>query len=252
MGEKHRVVSLLSADQGIIEAIAYGVDSQRGRLRHAVMPFGTGEAFLYANPARSPSKLVDFSLLNARSAIREDVRRFAYASFWSECIIQSHVAGGDSDACYRLYNAALDALECCDARWHVTLASARFVWRFLKINGSYPALTQCEHCSANLSDGSGAYWDTLQRVALCAACYNARTIDTDTASINSAARHTVLALSLTLLHFFNYQIKIPFEKTLHDTHMNEQHAVEIGEFSNRMIESYMERELRSLVVVRQL
>ena len=230
-----------------MDVVAYGVDSQRGRLRHATSLFASGESFLYTNPARRPSKLVDFTLHKPRSAVREDIHRFSHASLWSECIIHTH-AGGDAGTCYRLYDAALDALEKCHAPWQMNLASARFLWRFLVLNGVRPTITHCNHCGTSLTD-SHAYTNGRLTV-LCANCHHIMLRDASSAAA-TANRYATQTLSPVLVHFFTTQINRPFEHLLSqppphsDTHI-------IREFVCQIVEHYIERELRVLRVLRQL
>ncbi len=246
MGESHRVISLLSAE-GLLDAIAYGTDGRRGRLRHAATLFSNGETFLYTNPLRRPSKIVDFVITRTRNAIRENLHRFSHASLWSECITRSYAAGGDTAGCYRLYNAALDALERCVTPLQMDLASARFVWRFLFLNGVRPAIKNCSHCGASLMGIACAYWSSASRAIWCSSCYQTNAMERDDLNPNN-----VIKLPPSLLDFFNVQIALPFEELLHSYSSNKYEACAIREFACRFTEHYLDRKLLALGVLRQI
>ena len=246
MGEAHRVISLLSAE-GLLDAIAYGADGSKGRLRHAATLFSSGESFLYTNPLRRPSKLVDFVITKARNTLRENLHRFSHASLWSECITRSYAAGGDTAACYRLYNAALDALERCTTPLQMDLASARFVWRFLVLNGVRPAIKSCSHCGTSLIGIQCAYWRTASRAAWCPACYQSCALEGRDPHPNH-----VITLPRPLLHFFNTQLVLPFEEALHSYAATEYEARVIREFACHFAEHYLDRKLLALGVLRQI
>ncbi|MFP3959341.1 MAG: DNA repair protein RecO [Spirochaetaceae bacterium] len=169
-GDIHRSVTLMTAEEGLITAVAYGAGSRKGRLRGLVAPFHRGICYLYTNPVKNQSKITDFDVLDYYSGIREGVDRFYAASLCAEVLLRSFGGAGESRRAYELLHTVLPALDGAPDHPAVRRAVVQFLWRYFDVIGSRPDLDRCVSCGR----GIGAEEDRLFRPfatgVLCGEC----------------------------------------------------------------------------------
>ena len=180
-GETNRILTILTPDKGIIDAVLYG--GRKSRLRSLASPFHTGTIWLYNDEARHSIKITDFDVVKFRPVLHENLYKTLAASFCSELLIKTK--GGNEDSQYKvlwqLMNGFLDGLELIDEKG-AELGLLRFIWRFLSLQGVQPDINACCVCDSEFisSDTIGnekknvlsyaSYYDESKQGFLCNDC----------------------------------------------------------------------------------
>ncbi len=107
LGEIHKSIVFLTPDAGLLNAVAYGAYSKRGKLRGVSEPFTHGRFHLYHDPVKDRTKVEDVEVLRYFHGIREDVTRYFCASLWAEVVLASF-GGGEGSA--QLFQVLRDGL----------------------------------------------------------------------------------------------------------------------------------------------
>lgn len=173
VGEIHLGVRLLSAEQGVMQAMAHGARSQRGKLRGVVGPFHSGICYLYSDPVKNSSKITEFDVRSFRTGIREDLERYCTAALWIESVLAGHAGGSAAAELFPLLEEHLDLLAELDPR-KVPRLEALFLWQFLDILGAQPELGRCALCDAALPDGKDASYSGSAGGFVCSSCGGVR------------------------------------------------------------------------------
>lgn len=133
---------MLTADDGLVRAIAHGANTEKGKLRGSTVPFCSGRAYLYTNPATQSTKITDMDATEFFPSLRGDLKKFYTACLWAELILKTFASGGAAEALYDLFRSALVELDRRDTAG-ADLISVQFIWRFLGLSGSRPDLDIC-------------------------------------------------------------------------------------------------------------
>lgn len=180
-GENNRILTLLTPDRGVIDAVLYG--GRKSRLRSLASPFHTGVIWLYNDETRHSIKITDFDASKFRPSLHENLYKTLAASFCSELLIKTKSGNEDSQysILWTLTNGFLDGLELTDEKG-AKLGLLRFIWRFLSIQGVQPDIDSCCVCESEfLSEASignqernmlsyKAYYDESKQGFLCNEC----------------------------------------------------------------------------------
>lgn len=137
-GETHASVDLLTAEEGLVPAVAWGLGARRSSLRGRVVPFARGTVWLYRDPRQERAKITDMQVDRYALSASEDLGRYYHASLWAEIASRSLAAGGDPGAAdgadaWHLMDEALDLLEVREVE--VKRISLLFLWRYLGLLG---------------------------------------------------------------------------------------------------------------------
>ncbi len=162
-GESHAMVDLLTEEEGLVPAVAYGLRSRRSSLRGKVVPFVRGVAWLYRDPRQERSKITDFEVERYALVLQHDLSAYYHASLWAEVVWRTHASGGDEPAVYRLIDDALSLIEDpspdrCDAR----LVGLSVLWRYLHILGVQPDLERCIVSDRALAEAEVRYYHRVE------------------------------------------------------------------------------------------
>ena len=169
VGENHRGLSMLVAQEGLIRPLAFGAQSRRSRLRATAVPFNIGLADLQFNAVNNQWRLENFEPKNCHDALGENLDRYYTASAWAEILLSTHGGGEDSAALLNLTSGALSLL--CKAEGEaITRLKTGFLWNFLDIEGVRPDVSQCGQCERTLSDSAGNVHFGRDGLLLCPVC----------------------------------------------------------------------------------
>ena len=102
---------MLTPDEGLVRAIAHGANTAKGKLRGSTVPFCSGRAYLYSNPAKQSIKITDMDATEFFSGIRGDLKKFYTASLWAELILKTFASGGAEAGLFGLFRSALGELD---------------------------------------------------------------------------------------------------------------------------------------------
>lgn len=180
IGEDNRIVSFLSPDRGVFDAILYG--GRKSKLRSMVSPFHSGKGWFYNDETRHSIKITDFDPVSFRPSLRENLYKTCAASFAAELVIKTQGASTPDELSklWILVNGFLDGLDLSsdeDAR----LGTLRFIWRYLEMLGMQPDASGCEICGKSFfstendflpktPDSMLSYYDEARHCFLCSEC----------------------------------------------------------------------------------
>ncbi len=154
-GEQHKSLTLLTADRGLLQAMAWGAWRMQSRLATGSEPFTHCLARLYHNPVKNTYKVTELEIRDGFEGLRRDLDRISAASLWAEVCLRSIAAGETSSGLYRLMLGCLRQLDAGAAAPYVT---CQFLWRFLDLAGYRPDPSSCEHCGRLFADAETARW----------------------------------------------------------------------------------------------
>lgn len=144
----HKVATFLIPQNSscyILRATLFG--GAKSHLRGSIVPFYTGNLWVYTNPTNSSNKVVDFEVIHSRYNIRNSLTHLWASSFVSELCIKLK---GCID--WKLVNAFLDGINTSDDK-ECKVAILRFIWRVALSSGVAPSLAFFENCK------DGIYFD---------------------------------------------------------------------------------------------
>jgi DNA repair protein RecO (recombination protein O) len=141
LGEADRVLVLFSGETGKFEAVVKGARRQRSRFVGNTLPFNYLEGLFFTG--KNLDSLSQAELIHSFSALRDDLNKFAYATFWVELVdgfVPERQEAGDI---FRFLLAAFIVLENTAEPEIINLA---FQVRLLKYLGYQPELNRCVSC----------------------------------------------------------------------------------------------------------
>ena len=161
-----RIVSLLSSEEGIVDAFVFG--GARSSLRSAASPFVYATAFVYADPVKHYRKLSDLAILETFPGLRETYPRLWSASVIAELVLRTSGCGGEYAEILDLSLGALRLLSEADERL-AELVLLSYLWKSLGIMGLQPDPGACASCGKPLSQ-SGMRYSASHEGFVCGAC----------------------------------------------------------------------------------
>lgn len=180
IGEDNRIITFLSPERGVFDAILYG--GRKSKLRSMVSQFHSGKGWFYNDESRHSVKITDFEPSAFRPSIRENLYKTCAASFAAELVIKSFGVTDQSELSelWILVNGFLDGLDLSsdeDAR----LGTLRFIWRYLNLLGMCPDAGECAVCGRQFfsqdvdfltksDENMISYYDAVQHGFLCSDC----------------------------------------------------------------------------------
>lgn len=151
LGEKNLLVKLFAEQFGLLDVVAYGAQSMNSKLRTVNTIGMAGTAYLYRQRSKSLGVLREFEPDVMQRAVGNRIYYFLYHSLWTEVLIATFGSGSEYQRGFALLHAGLAALRSCVTEAHHRLATARFLWRYLRLNGVSPELTRCAACAEPLA-----------------------------------------------------------------------------------------------------
>ncbi len=148
-----RVVTLLSAADGLFEAFVFG--GGKSKLRSLASPWHRGTAWIYRDGAKDFIKLTDFDAQSEYPGVRADLQAISIATFASEFVVATSALGGDWSDAFGLVSDLLAALDDAVGRQDsdaVDRALALFAMRALDVMGLSPDPRECASCAGAIAD----------------------------------------------------------------------------------------------------
>ena len=238
-GEKNTLVKLFTQEFGIVDVVAYGARSIHSSL-HVVNRMGTiGVAYLYMRKDRTLSKLIDFELHNQHAFAKDNILYFLHISLWIETLIATFGSGSEYWKSFSLLHAAITVLRGCATEAEYALTTARFLWKYLYINGICPDITHCAKCAASLVHANNSIY--LDGHLYCQECYR-----TDPRNIQL---DRYKKYSTRLAQYFLEEINTPFPHIVKNTTFI-QMQTQIFDFIISITEHVIGHPLKSFAVIR--
>jgi DNA repair protein RecO (recombination protein O) len=141
LGEADRVLVLFSEELGKFEAVVKGARRQRSRFVGNTLPFNYLEGMFFTG--KNLDSLSQAELVHSFSALRDDLNKFAYATFWVELVDGFVPERQETGELFRFVLAAFVILENTSDPEIINLA---FQVRLLKYLGYQPELNCCACC----------------------------------------------------------------------------------------------------------
>jgi len=166
-GEADRMVSLLTAERGRIEARVPGVRKSRKR-------FGGLDLYVLAEfefqQRRGRSGLVSAQVVNSWPGIRVEIERLALAAYAAELLLQAVPEDAPAADAFRLAEAAFSSLDLDDGEAHAGQGWARaFELKLLHVLGCRPMLRRCAHCG-EATTGRDVRWSVTSGGVVAGHC----------------------------------------------------------------------------------
>ncbi|HLW22393.1 MAG TPA: DNA repair protein RecO [Sphaerochaetaceae bacterium] len=226
-GDLHRLVTLLSPDLGIFEAVAYG--ARKGKLAGGIEIGTLGTVYLYHNRTRGDYTLVDVDPEHTVERIRDDLPRLYTAQTMTEMALRMH--GGDFEQLYRELGSALILLESGEADPRLILI--QYIWRFISIMGLESELASCPICSNEYGEQEILSFNTGLHTPCCARCGDVDSTSYELALGPGARRYLTLTRTLDVQEAVSVQL-------------SETAAIRLGRYMIRYVTNILGGPLKTL------
>ena len=167
LGDNHRSVHILTSQNGLIYAAAFGAGGKQSRLRALIQPFSLCDGEFYFDPVKKLWRLKDGNCLEMRDSFHENLSKYYSALFWSELIRKTDGGAGTNDF-FQLTQAFLQTMDRTEIL-NVPSVLAAGVWRFLELEGIRPDLNSCSRCGRTAPENKAVCYDTEGQV-ICSSC----------------------------------------------------------------------------------
>lgn len=164
IGERDKLVSLLTADYGLIRAFVRGAKQIKSRLSSSTSLFAYSEFSLFKG--REAYTIDNAVPIEVFFELRQDIERLAVAQYFAQLAYE---------LCYEeqpeeeMLSVLLNALHLlCKGSKSVELIKSAVEFRFLSLGGYMPSILACANCGAYESDLM--YFDTLDGSIYCENC----------------------------------------------------------------------------------
>ncbi len=182
-GERNALISILTPDMGLLEAVGFG--SGRGAKSFRSPLYGEG-VFSLERKSENSIYLKDTEIITEHEWIKNNIDSIALSSLFSELVIKSRLVDG---RVYRLYTSVLDRMD----GDMTDRCAVYFLTHFLSIEGLSGDWKSCPVCGREYQDGEVLGFSTTTGSAVCSSC------DTlsQTLILPSNARSYVMWVSLS-------------------------------------------------------
>jgi DNA repair protein RecO (recombination protein O) len=169
-GDFDLILTFLSLERGKISLIAKSAKKSTKRFAGILELFSLMEVVASTGKSRGLPVLQEAALISPFSAIRSDISKTAYASYWCE-LLNNWVEENQKQApLFYLLKHALSQLDRGAPTTSET--SIFFQMRLLRLSGHSPRLSQCGRCRKNLEtiQPNAVVFDIAKGAILCDGC----------------------------------------------------------------------------------
>ncbi len=231
LGEADKIVTLYTAHQGKVDAVAKGVRRTKSRLAGHLEPLTLG-AYLLAE-GRELDIVTQAETIEAFPALREDLERLSRGLYCAELVERLTPERSEGNPVFRLL---VETLGYLDSAPEYELASRRFELRLLAELGYRPSLGECAVCGKRLEPEAN-FWSSAAGGAVCPAC--------EDDSLRLAG------LSLNALKLLRLLQRAPYEEVTR-VRVSGALAAELESCLGDYVRYVLEREVRSARFVETL
>ena len=173
-GEGHKIVRILTATLGKVEATAFGVRKTKSKFGSKLEPFSHVRLQLYRKSEESLYTIREADAIHHNEAIREDFHKFATGSTVIEPVVRFVETGSEEYGLYRILTRCLSTLNSIPADKALYLLSMYEI-KFLAEMGYRQQTATCTSCDTEVSPEQ-AFADAGDGFPLCSGCRTARSI----------------------------------------------------------------------------
>lgn len=164
-GEADRIVSLFTADHGLLKGFARSARKSRKRFGAALEPFARVRLLWRQRSSSNLVQLQEAELVELHPRLRSDLKAMALASYGCELVEQLFGEGGEHPEVFDLLASLLASLDrqggCAEHRLLLEL-------RLLRLSGHEPHLLHCSLCGGGLPEE--ARFSPVHNGSLCPNC----------------------------------------------------------------------------------
>jgi len=231
--ERHRIVSALTENSGLITALARNSIQSR-RFGGALEPFSASEWHFSQRPGAELCSLSEAHIRRGYEGLRKDFEKLALASVFNELILKLAPQGEPCPDLFRLHSNALAYLEESDKPGADLALLNFYLAKLLQWNGHQPQLELCLVCQAGL-DGlleNGIPETTLSCLPADAGwvCPNCRTEQTRHVRMQGGFQNSLLRVSPRAIRDFQWGLLLPIRKAAAIAQASRQEHQELFRF----------------------
>lgn len=169
-GDFDLILTLLTLTEGKVSVMAKSAKRSVKRFGGALELFSQLNVVFSSGPKRGLPLLQEAALVQPFPAIRSDIQKTAYASYWSEIVHKWVMEGKKEERLYHLLHLALEGLD--ENALPDALLSLVFQARFLSLSGLRPNMEQCMCCAESIERIKTPYFsfDPHRGGLLCSRC----------------------------------------------------------------------------------
>lgn len=167
-GETSRILRLLTADHGVISAIARGARRPKSRFAALLDPFGEGTAVVDVREGRDLQTLLAFDLTRTRRGLARDMRRYGVASVLAELLMRTATRASSPEVFVTAVEG-LDAIETAEGDEIESTGLAR-AWSLVALLGFAPEIDACTSCGRPLVASEETAFDAPAGGVRCGDC----------------------------------------------------------------------------------
>ena len=164
LGEADKIVTLYTAHDGKVDAVAKGVRRTKSRLAGHLEPLTLG-SYLLAE-GRDLDIVTQAETVDAFPQLREDLERLSRGIYCAELVDKLTPDRHEGTPIFRLLQQTLTLLDASSA---YELAVRRFELRLLDELGYKPSLSTCAVCDGRLEPQTN-YWSAAAGGVVCPTC----------------------------------------------------------------------------------
>lgn len=164
IGESDRLVTLLTADYGLVKAFVRRAKQVKSRLSSATALFAYSDFSLY----RTKDAFVadDASPIEVFFDLRKDIESLALAQYFAQL---AYELAGEEQPCEELLRLTLNSLHLlCRGEKDKRIVKSAFELRALCLGGYMPSVLACDNCGTY--ETPLMYFDTLEGTIYCENC----------------------------------------------------------------------------------
>ena len=164
IGESDRLVTLLTADFGLVKAFVRRAKQLKSRLNSATTLFAYCDFSLYRT---KDAFIVDDAVpIEVFFNLRQDIDRLTLAQYFAQLAYELSAEEQPQDELLRLTLNSLHLL--CKGEKSITQIKAVFEFRALCLGGYMPSVLACDHCGTY--ETPLMYFDTMEGRIYCENC----------------------------------------------------------------------------------
>lgn len=164
IGESDRLVTLLTADYGLIKAFVRRAKQTKSRLNSATTLFAYSDFTLYRT--KDAFAVSDAVPVEVFFNLRRDIERLTLAQYFAQLAYELSAEEQPEQELLRLLLNSLHLL--CNSSKSISLVKSVFELRSLCIGGYMPSVLACDSCGTYETDFM--YFDTLGGKIYCENC----------------------------------------------------------------------------------
>lgn len=163
LGERDRLLSLLTLERGRLSAVAPGARKIKSKLAAGVEPFTCSSFLLYRG--RSLATVTQLEIVVSFKNIKENIENYAYGMYYSELVEKLFMEGETNPQLFKLLYTTLDYLDRGQA--DRDLLARYFELGVLYLLGYEPHFQNCLHCGGTEFP---LFWDNAAGGLTCSNC----------------------------------------------------------------------------------